>query len=402
MPIYWKIRVDYTKKVITSKHDKHVYQGGTTSNKTQITVLLAVSATAHYVKPLVVYPGVQPRRELRDDFHNRFPEGLFGNSPSGWMDTELFHSWLENGFNESIVERCVKKPVLLLIDGAKCHISIQAGEFCKENNIILYTLYPNATHLIQPLDLVLMNIVKTNYQSEVRHWLKENPGALYDKYVFIQVFKEVWQKSAKVEYAIKGFEESGIYPINPDAIKKGKLAPTEVYKRPEPLPEIANESLVNEEADPEVPNEDAAPRPSTSTGSVTPVINIPKPGNMIITVGKRKFECVPIEGESDGAEKSKKQKLDEIFQIPWAEQKAKTGPAHMQGLPKLPCCISDECYIKMLKDKEDKKKEEEEKRKKEHEEKAEKAYRERTKSSIERSKAGPTEGATSEETTQEV
>ena len=139
------------------------------------------------------------------------------------------------------------------------------------------------------------------------------------------------------------------------------------------MPEIANESLVNEEADPEVPNEDAAPRPSTSTGSVTPVINIPKPGNMIITVGKRKFECMPIEGASDAAEKSKKEKLDEIFQIPRAEQKAKMGPARMQGLPKLPCCISDERYIKMLKEKEDKKKEEEEteKRKKECEEKAE-------------------------------
>ena len=95
---------------------------------------------------------------------------------------------------------------------------------------------------------------------------------------------------------------------------------------------------------------------------------------MIITVGKRKFARVPIEGASDAAEKSKKEKLDEIFQIPQAEQKAKTGPACMQGLPKLPHCISDECYIKILKEKEDKKKKEEEekeKRKKEHEEKAE-------------------------------
>ena len=48
------------KKVIASKHDKHVYQGGMTSNKTQIIILLATSATAHYVKPLVMYPGVQP------------------------------------------------------------------------------------------------------------------------------------------------------------------------------------------------------------------------------------------------------------------------------------------------------------------------------------------------------
>ena len=143
------------------------------------------------------------------------------------------------------------------------------------------------------------------------------------------------------------------------------------------MPEIANESLVNEEADPEVPNEDAAPRPSMSIGSVTPVINIPKPGNMIITVGKRKFECMPIEGASDAAEKSKKEKLDEIFQIPWAEQKAKMGPTRMQGLPKLPHCTSDERYIKMLKEKEDKKKteeEEKEKRKKECEEKAERKH----------------------------
>ena len=143
------------------------------------------------------------------------------------------------------------------------------------------------------------------------------------------------------------------------------------------MPAIANESLVNEEADPEVPNKDAAPRPSMSTGSVTPVINIPKPGNMIITVGKRKFECVPIEGASDAAEKSKKGKLDEIFQIPRAEQKAKMGPARMQGLTKLRHCISDERYIKMLKENEDKKKKEEEekeKRKMEHEEKAERKH----------------------------
>ena len=130
------------------------------------------------------------------------------------------------------------------------------------------------------------------------------------------------------------------------------------------MPEIANKSLVNEKADPEVPNKDAAPRPSMSTGSVTPVINIQKPGNMIITVGKRKFECVPIKGASDATEKLKKEKHDEIFQIPWAEQKAKTELACMQGLPKLLHCMSDDRYIKMLKEKEDKKKKEEEEKEK--------------------------------------
>ena len=31
-----------------------------------------------------------------------------------------------------------------------------------------------------------------------------------------------------------------------------------MYKQPEPLSEIVNESIVNEEADPEVPSEDVA------------------------------------------------------------------------------------------------------------------------------------------------
>ena len=69
---------------------------------------------------------------------------------------------------------------------------------------------------------------------------------------------------------------------------------------------------------------------------------------------------MPIKSASDATEKSKKEKLDEIFQIPQAEQKAKMGPAHMQGLPKLPCCISDNRYIKMLKEEEDKRREEKE------------------------------------------
>ena len=82
-----------------------------------------------------------------------------------------------------------------------------------------------------------------NYHSEVRNWLKDNPRTLYNKYIFIQVFKEVWLKLAKVEYTVKGFEELGIYPVNPDAIKKGKLAPAEVYKQPEPLPEMRMRAL---------------------------------------------------------------------------------------------------------------------------------------------------------------
>ena len=126
-----------------------------------------------------------------------------------------FCSWLEFGFNEGIMKRNVRKPVLLLNDRARCHISIDTSEFCVTNDIILYILYPNTTHLIQALDLVLMNIVKTTYEEEVWQWLIANPGEVFDKYVFIEVFMKVWDRAVKVEYAIRGFELSGIYLLNP-------------------------------------------------------------------------------------------------------------------------------------------------------------------------------------------
>ena len=75
------------------------------------------------------------------------------------MDTKLFAEWLEHGFNEDIIT----KLVILFIDGAKVHLSIEALEFCAKNDIIIYTLYPNATHLIQPLDLALMGLMKNIY-----------------------------------------------------------------------------------------------------------------------------------------------------------------------------------------------------------------------------------------------
>ena len=72
-------------KVIAHRSSKHIYQVGTLPNKMQITVLIRTSALGHYIKLLVVHPGVQPHTQLWEDFHNKFPGGLFSNSSNGWM-----------------------------------------------------------------------------------------------------------------------------------------------------------------------------------------------------------------------------------------------------------------------------------------------------------------------------
>ena len=82
--------------------------------------------------------------------------------PDGWMG--VFLSWIEHWFQASMEEQKVQKPLILFIDGARSHISIKTAKYCQAN-IILYTLFPNTTHLIQPsyIYLIFMNVVKNNY-----------------------------------------------------------------------------------------------------------------------------------------------------------------------------------------------------------------------------------------------
>ena len=122
------------------------------------------NAVALYIPLLVVYPGCNFHQTFIENFYSHFPMAIFGHSTNGWMDTDLFEMWLEESFIPKIDRAHILKPILLIIDGAKCHISLPISELCDENNIIPYTLLPNATHLIQPLNLLLMGSIKTNYR----------------------------------------------------------------------------------------------------------------------------------------------------------------------------------------------------------------------------------------------
>ena len=155
-----------------------------------------------------------------------------------------------------------------------------------------------------------MNIIKTTYKEEVQQWLIANPGEVFDKYVFIEVFVKVWDWAAKVEHAIRGFELSGIYPLNPAKVKTGKLAPSSLYTNQDQLPEIANESFTNEPEgivkvanDAKIPQADEAVTPMQADGNGTKKQDEPEPLTsqviqdikedfkkpMVIVIGKKRF-----------------------------------------------------------------------------------------------------------------
>ena len=104
------------------------------------------------------FPGGQYQFEGPDD-------ALYAKSDSGWIDSELFLTWLKTIFLKYVVPQ---RPVMLLIDGHKSHMTLDAIDLCRSNDVILFCLPPHTTHALQPLDVSVFKSLKDSFAKTVR------------------------------------------------------------------------------------------------------------------------------------------------------------------------------------------------------------------------------------------
>lgn len=268
-------------KVIGCKGAPVVYSYGN-SDKTQLTVMAASSATGHYVPPMIIFPGQRFSYNPLEGFE----EAALGRSDSGWMDSEVFCNWLTNVFIPAIDEKKVKKPVLLLIDGHSTHVTIEASDTCVASGIELYCLLEHSSHVMQPLDLRLFSSLKQTWKQSVRDWQSEHVGELVTKRTFARVFKQAWTRSTTVDAAVNGFLEAGLYPLNPAAVTKSvKLEPSKLFAetpRPSTSATLAGVSVLSNTPSvsdiPPLPSQDEVTPPvdtadQTREPAVVPVLS---------------------------------------------------------------------------------------------------------------------------------
>ena len=73
------------------------------------------------------------------------PNTLYGMSENGWIDQELYNNWLEKIFIPNIPSY---RPVILLLDGYKSHYTPEAISLAANQDIILFCIPPNTTHMM--------------------------------------------------------------------------------------------------------------------------------------------------------------------------------------------------------------------------------------------------------------
>ena len=93
----------------------------------------------------------------------------------GWMTCEVFHEYTANIFHPVRVSQGVICPVVLFVDGHKSHLMYQLSVLCNKLKTEIITLYPNATRILQPVDVAVIHPVKIYWWKAVGDWHAKQP-----------------------------------------------------------------------------------------------------------------------------------------------------------------------------------------------------------------------------------
>ncbi|KAJ2949894.1 hypothetical protein O0L34_g11214 [Tuta absoluta] len=205
-------------KVLAKKGDKHIYQSSG-DEKDNLTVLITGNAAGELAPTMVVFA----YERVPSAISSRFPEEWnIGRSPSGWMCGATFFEYIANKFNPWLVQQNIPKPVLFFLDGHRSHLTLHLSNFCAENGIEIIALYPNSTHILQPMDLAVFRPLKYYWKKAVKEWKLQHLGQNLQKENFALVLKTALQSIT--ESSIKnGFRAGGLYPFGPDYVDLTKI-----------------------------------------------------------------------------------------------------------------------------------------------------------------------------------
>ncbi|KAG5891239.1 hypothetical protein JTB14_004354 [Gonioctena quinquepunctata] len=150
-------------------------------------------------------------------------------APKGSMTTELFIEFVRH-----LTRYKGPDAILLVFDGAACHLDYDIVEAADEHNIKLFCLPSNTTHELQPLDKSMYRLFESHWDQELFRFWDHHPDRVLTKTRFNEVFSKVWYKCMTLENIVNGFKATGLYPINPEIIPEHAFALSIPTERPAP------------------------------------------------------------------------------------------------------------------------------------------------------------------------
>lgn len=207
--------------VIAQKGARAIYKVVSGNEKGNLTVLFTAAASGELLPPMILFDlKTTPRKEVLE----RIPsDWSVGNTEKGWMTSDSFYKYIVNVFYKWLVHNNYEFPVILYADNHSSHLTMQLAKFCKEKQIELIGLYPNSTHIIQPLDVGLFHVLKEKYKAANDSWRIQNNIVDVKKYMFAGILKQALDSYDFTKCIVSGFRGCGLVPFDPDAVQYNVL-----------------------------------------------------------------------------------------------------------------------------------------------------------------------------------
>ncbi|XP_049886788.1 uncharacterized protein LOC126381335 [Pectinophora gossypiella] len=205
-------------RVLVKKGNKNIYS--TSGNeKENLTVLFTTNAAGDIAPPMVVFSYDRIPRDIAESIPSNW--GI-GRSETGWMCASTFYEYIANIFHPWLLESGIPLPIIFFLDGHASHVTKHLSDFCAQHDIEIVVLYPNSTHLLQPMDVAIFRPLKRFWKQETTKWKTQNLGQQVKKHNFAPILKHAIDLLT-ADSIKNGFRAGGLFPFGPNLIDFTKL-----------------------------------------------------------------------------------------------------------------------------------------------------------------------------------
>ena len=195
------------------KGEKQTYSVSS-STREHTTVSYTVNAAGGMVQPRVVFPGVRDiaKKNMKLPENGKSGKWCYSYTDNGWVKQSTYIH-IVNDLIDYITKNHIKLSVILIIDGATCHLSLEMARLCQKSGIQPILLRPNTTHLTQALDLTFFACLKAGLKEAQELWHRDpaNIGCSLSKYQVVTLVYKVTECILQEKPQLIGRVQEGGY-----------------------------------------------------------------------------------------------------------------------------------------------------------------------------------------------
>lgn len=189
-------------------------------DKENLSVQIAGNAAGQLLAPMMLFTF----KRIPGKVYERLPQGwTCGKSDSGNMTAENFHEYLTKTFWPWLQEKKTELPVVLFVDGRVSHLTLSATDFCLRNKIELAALYPNASNVLQPLELAMFPQLKAAWREALNNYRSKTKFINMLKEETITLLKSVLDVLDVKGILMHGFKVAGLCPLMENVVNYKRI-----------------------------------------------------------------------------------------------------------------------------------------------------------------------------------